>query len=588
MTENFRKYRRITALLGSVLCLLVILFIVQWLKQSFQINVLAESNQVGFWETSIVLSLIIGTFVSEDLTCLTAGTLVSQGKLSFGFALLGCGLGIVIGDTLIFLAGRIWGRTAIQSKLFRRFISEESLRQGSLWLEKYGILAVLMSRFTFGLRLPVYFLAGTLKTNLAKFIGYFLFATVIWTPFIIGFSALAGEKFLNSTIFGQNIWLGIAVFVISVFIVLRFLLKMTTWKGRRLLLGSLKRWTNWEFWSLKVFYFPVLLWIAWLAVKYRSLTVFTCSNPSIPAGGFVGESKDEIYQGLSNEITRSFLLPYVVINEHLSAEEKLLKAKQFLVENSLSFPVVLKPDSGQRGAGVKIVKSETELGALLLETQQRLLLQEFADGQEASVFYYRFPEQPSGKIFSITDKQFPKLIGDGKSTLEELILRDNRCICLADKYFEANRSRLNEIPQLNEPVQIIEIGTHARGAIFLDGARLFTKDLERKIDEICRSFQGFYFGRFDIRYASTADFQTGNNFKIIELNGVTSESTNIYDPKNSLITAYQTLFKQWQIAFEIGSQNKRNGAKPSSVSNLLKLWFEHLTGVTTSSSKSFE
>ena len=124
-----------------------------------------------------------------------------------------------------------------------------------------------------------------------------------------------------------------------------------------------------------------------------------------------------------------------------------------------------------------------------------------------------------------------------KADLETLILRDSRAICLAKKYFEQNTERLNFVPADGEKVQIINIGTHSRGAIFSDGEHLKTVELEEKIDEICRGFEGFYFGRFDIRAHSFDDLRRGENFKIIELNGVTSESTNIYDKKFSLLDA---------------------------------------------------
>jgi len=81
----------------------------------------------------------------------------------------------------------------------------------------------------------------------------------------------------------------------------------------------------------------------------------------------------------------------------------------------------------------------------------------------------------------------------------------------------------------------------------------------------------FYFGRFDIRTPSLSDFQQGKNFKVIELNGVTSEATNIYDPRNSLATAYRVLFHQWRIAFEIGAQNRKQGAPPASLRKLASL-----------------
>ncbi len=63
----------------------------------------------------------------------------------------------------------------------------------------------------------------------------------------------------------------------------------------------------------------------------------------------------------------------------------------------------------------------------------------------------------------------------------------------------------------------------------------------------------------------------GENFKIIELNGVTSESTNIYDLKFSLTRAYRILFRQWRIACLIGAENLKLGTKPTSVFDLIKL-----------------
>ena len=61
----------------------------------------------------------------------------------------------------------------------------------------------------------------------------------------------------------------------------------------------------------------------------------------------------------------------------------------------------------------------------------------------------------------------------------------------------------------------------------------------------------------------------GSNLKIIELNGVTSEATHIYDPKLSLFDAYRVLFRQWRIAFEIGDLNRGRGIRPASGGELL-------------------
>jgi hypothetical protein len=131
------------------------------------------------------------------------------------------------------------------------------------------------------------------------------------------------------------------------------------------------------------------------------------------------------------------------------------------------------------------------------------------------------------------------------------------------------------VPTAGQSVQLVEIGTHCRGSIFLDGIDTLTPALEEVIDRIAQGFDGFFFGRFDIRVPSRQDFMAGRNMKIVELNGVTSEATHIYDPKLSLFDAYRVLFEQWRIAFEIGDFNRARGMRPTSVTDLFNLTREY-------------
>jgi hypothetical protein len=224
---------------------------------------------------------------------------------------------------------------------------------------------------------------------------------------------------------------------------------------------------------------------------------------------------------------------------------------------------------------VGVIKSEAELEAYLSRAKVDTLIQEYAAGEEFGMFYYRYPDQPQGRIFAITEKRFPSVVGDGESTLERLILNDGRAICMARFLLKKHADRLWETPRAGQRVQLVEIGTHCRGAVFLDGGWVKTDELEAAIDRICRGYEGFYFGRFDIRATNLEDLKLGRNFKVIELNGVTSEATSIYDPKNSVFAAYRILFEQWRIAFEIGAQNRARGAKPTSARTLLKWMIDY-------------
>jgi hypothetical protein len=204
-----------------------------------------------------------------------------------------------------------------------------------------------------------------------------------------------------------------------------------------------------------------------------------------------------------------------------------------------------------------------------------VILQEYVPGEEYGVFYYRYPGDERGRVFSVTEKRMPVVLGDGQRTLEELILADDRAACMSDFYLRKNSERTHEVPPAGESVQLVEIGTHCRGAIFLDGGKTITPDLEEVIDRIAKTFEGFFFGRFDIRVPSRQDFMAGRNMKIVELNGVTSEATHIYDPKLSLFDAYRVLFEQWRIAFEIGAVNRTRGIRPATVADLFNATREY-------------
>lgn len=274
-------------------------------------------------------------------------------------------------------------------------------------------------------------------------------------------------------------------------------------------------------------------------------------------------------KGLQNNA--EFLTCYRLIPHQLPAAEQIEQLREFMDKQNISYPLVLKPDSGERGEGVAIIRSEPEAQRYLTAARQDTIAQEYVAGREFGVFYYRYPGEGRGRIFSITDKRLLTLTGDGASSFEELILKDQRAMCMAPFHFRKHRQRLYEIPPAGEEIQLVEVGTHCRGALFLDGNGVLTPELDAAIDRISRGFAGFYFGRYDIRTPDVEDFKQGKNFKIVELNGVTSEATHIYDPGNSLFKAYRTLMKQWKIAYEIGAANRERGVKPASLRELARL-----------------
>ena len=158
-----------------------------------------------------------------------------------------------------------------------------------------------------------------------------------------------------------------------------------------------------------------------------------------------------------------------------------------------------------------------------------------------------------------------------------IVSTDERAVCMARFYCERHRERLSDVPAVGETIPLVELGTHCRGAMFLNGGWVLTPALEERFDAISRGFDGFYFGRFDVRVDGGIEaFRDGHGFKIIELNGVTSEATHIYHPGTPLTRAYGVLMTQWRLAFDIAAENRRRGITPTPARALIQLTREYM------------
>lgn len=374
---------------------------------------------------------------------------------------------------------------------------------------------------------------------------------------------------LNSGLDWQPLFTASAVVIFTVALIIWFRVSPGFYRQRRLLLSRWRRFSRWEFWPLWVFYPPVVLYIIYLGLRHGSFTLFTATNPAMPRGGFIEDEKSEIlldFAGRKGE--NEWLARWTLIQREWEIEVQVAKVESFLEENKIDFPVVLKPDEGQRGLGVSIVRSMGEVRGYLQNTVADTLVQEFVPGEEFGVFYYRIPREAKGKIFSITVKVLPEVVGDGWRSIEQLILEDERGVCMAPIYLKRFRQRLAEILPPGKHLPIAALGTHSRGAMFLDGSHLKSDALADAMDAMCKPYEGFYLGRLDIKAPSPEALREGRELKVLEVNGVTSEATHIFDPKNSLWSAYKVVFEQWRIAFKISAVNRERGIKPVSLPKL--------------------
>lgn len=310
--------------------------------------------------------------------------------------------------------------------------------------------------------------------------------------------------------------------------------------------------TNWEYWPFQILYIPIyFLWV-YYAIKARSFFFFNASNPRIKNGGFMMESKKQIYDLLPEK----YYPNTVLIREN----SDLKNIVDLLAEKEIHFPLIAKPDIGLRGSGVKKIKTVAELQEYADKANFDFLLQDLIPfKKEVGIFYVRSPLEKNGKITGIVSKEFLIVIGDGEATIEDLIKKTPRFELQLQVLKEEYGEQLHRILQKDETLNLVPFGNHARGAKFLDGSDWITPELTKTINEMAMQIPGFYFGRFDIMYNTFEELERGENFQIVELNGAASEPTHIYDPKHSVWFAWKELARHIRYMYKISVENHKMG-----------------------------
>jgi hypothetical protein len=318
-------------------------------------------------------------------------------------------------------------------------------------------------------------------------------------------------------------------------------------------------------------YGPVVLqWIA-LGLYHRDFSLPTAANPFITTGGLCGESKTAILD-LVGGAARKWVAPYAAI---VTGADDLSAAHAAMRHAGLSLPLVVKPDIGCNGSGVRLVETEATLASTLNAFPRgvKLVLQRLISWEgEAGIFYIRHPDDPTGHISSLTLKYPPLVIGDGKACLRALIEGDPRHGKLRHLYLRRLGGQLDRVPARGERVRLVFSGNHCKGSIFRNGAAEITPALSARIEAIARSMPDFHFGRIDVRYADLAALRQGVDFSIIEINGVGSEATHIWDPETPLREVFSAQFKHYAETFRIGAAMRRRGARTSGVVRMFQDW----------------
>lgn len=525
------------------------------------------------WHPALLFLL---TFLSEDAAVVAGGIAAAASPETATWMILyfSCFLGIWSGDLALYLMAARFGRPLVGRFWGGNPVTAAKILRSENWFWRYGITALVICRFIPGMRLPTYLSAGLLRMPALLFTLITGVLGAVWTAVIFIVISILGKGAPEVI---HRLHSNIGWFIIGILLLL---------PAGRLLPGTLRSLfhllrhprslmirMHWEFWPAWLFYMPIALNYLRLAAWHRGLTLPTCANPGMSTGGLIGESKyatlRELQQAQPAHVAACGLLGAGKV-------ERMTLLEEIMDRQGLSYPVVLKPDVAQRGSGFKVVGSLEEAGAYLSGVPLPVIVQRYIPGpHEAGIFYYRLPGETKGSILAITEKVFPIVVGDGTSTLGELILSDTRASAIAGTYFRRFAGELERIPLTGEKIRLVEAGNHAQGCIFRDGMHLWSEALERRIDGISQSIDGFFIGRYDLRYSDPELLAKGESFHILELNGASAEATSAYDASKTLPNAYAMLFRQWELVFDIAARNRDLGHPPDPASRILSEWLAY-------------
>lgn len=131
----------------------------------------------------VLLACGFGVPIPEDITLVTGGVISGLGYANVHIMVVVGILGVLVGDGLMFTAGRIYGHKILKVRFISRIMTPKRYAQVQEKFDKYGNRVLFVARFLPGLRTPIYITAGISRK--VSYIRFFLmdgFAALISVP----------------------------------------------------------------------------------------------------------------------------------------------------------------------------------------------------------------------------------------------------------------------------------------------------------------------------------------------------------------------------------------------------------------------
>lgn len=308
---------------------------------------------------------------------------------------------------------------------------------------------------------------------------------------------------------------------------------------------------NYEYWPMWAFYIPLFPVMVLKSLWNRHLFYFTNVNPGLDSfSGLFSDSK--------SAIDRLFPSQFRPVDHLFDPANESAKMEENIRKMSLTYPLILKPDSGERGEGVCKIYNETDLFQKLSSVSLPVILQEFINYEkEWGIFIAYIPETGLYKVLSITEKKYFTVTGNATSTIDELILKSDRGCVFHHRILNRTKYQKSYVPADGETCILHTLGNHCNGTEFINRSNLKSIELDKAINNLMENVNGVYYGRFDIKADSLQEIVQLRNFKIIEFNGVGAEPIHIYDSRTGYFNALGCFLKHWQYLDNISKFNKK-------------------------------
>lgn len=142
----------------------------------------------------VLLLCGVGLPLPEEVTLIGAGLLLHQEHVTFVRIVIVCSSAILIGDSIPYWLGRHYGMSALKIGWVRRIVHPERFARIEKRFAEHGNWATFVCRFFPGVRIPGYFIAGTLRMSYPRFLALDTAGVLLSVPISIYLGKVFGSS----------------------------------------------------------------------------------------------------------------------------------------------------------------------------------------------------------------------------------------------------------------------------------------------------------------------------------------------------------------------------------------------------------